>query len=503
LIKSKIAQLRVYPTALNEAQLLRIQARSVWNLEQQDPVSNRLSTRISNATFVEATAACEVLGKTLVTAPSREAEQDLLERAGADLQSLTWVGATQDAGTGKWKWQNASIEYMSEAQFYHDFTCHYNATGITLVDAQKQCQNEGRILKLPRNEDFATLARVQKSCPEFATGCRFCNNPSKDIIALYQCTAAGEGLQTLGQVINGVVQFGFASEDECVVASGVWQAFTLAELQGSYAEHVGLPGLMCATLLSPYFSQDSVDAGTCLSQRHILRMDMARDITAECPQGFEAQIDTNMGGTDDLYVYYKCCRPSPTCSEPQLALHYTYFCQAASDYNANQDNLCLAVLKFRGELRYITKKCTEPLSYICQDAASPPVLAELDVVGDMKECFDECELESDLFADSIEQDVQGNTCSWYAAMKLTHPRVCDSSAAKKMCGGEFIMIVFSAYVVHCKMCLCFRSHLFRIVCRLQKGSSSRCEIQSYKLLYSDILCLYHACDLRWAQTLFQ
>ena len=222
--------MRVYPTALNEAQLLRIQERSVWNLERQDPVSNRLSIRIPNATFVEATAACAVLGKMLVTAPHREAEQDLLERAGADLQSLTWVGAIQDAG--KWKRQNASIEYMSEAQFFHDFTCHYNATGITFVDAQKKCQNEGRILKLPRNEDFATLARVQKSCPEFATGCRFCNNPSKDIIALYQCTAAGEDPQTLGQVINGVVQFGLASEDECVVASGVWQAFTLAELKG-------------------------------------------------------------------------------------------------------------------------------------------------------------------------------------------------------------------------------------------------------------------------------
>ena len=88
------------------------------------------------------------------------------------------------------------------------------------------------------------------------------------------------------------------------------------------------------------------------------------------------------------------------------------------------------------------------------------MLAELVVVRDMKECLDECELDSDLFADSIEQDVQGNTCSWYAAMKLTHPQVCDSSAAKKMCGGEFTMIVFSAYVVYCKMCLCFRSRLF-------------------------------------------
>jgi len=106
LIKSKIAQLRVYPTALNELQLLHIQTRSLWNLKAQDPaVVNNLTTRgPQNATFAEATAACAAQGKTIVTSDSREAKLNLLERAGSDLQSLSWVGALKDEEcTSKWK----------------------------------------------------------------------------------------------------------------------------------------------------------------------------------------------------------------------------------------------------------------------------------------------------------------------------------------------------------------------------------------------------------------
>ena len=55
------------------------------------------------------------------------------------------------------------------------------------------------------------------------------------------------------------------------------------------------------------------------------------------------------------------------------------------------------------------------------------------MAGDMKECFDEGDLESNSFVDTLQQDVQGHTCSYYVQMKTSHPQVCDSSAAKTMC----------------------------------------------------------------------
>jgi len=162
-----------------------------------------------------------------------------------------------------------------------------------------------------------------------------------------------------------------------------------------------------------------------------MRMDAARDMYLECPDGFEARVDTTELG--DLYVNYMCCPPSPTCSGP-LALHYTYFCQGASSYHTDLTETCLAVLKFQGELQYIAKTCSEQLSYICQDAPTLSVpTIEMDVAGDMKECFDESDLESNSFVDTLQQDVQGHTCSFYAKMSTSHPQVCDSSAAKTMC----------------------------------------------------------------------
>ena len=175
-------------------------------------------------------------------------------------------------------------------------------------------------------------------------------------------------------------------------------------------------------------------SGGCLSQRHTMRMDAARNIYVKCPQGFEARVDSDSAATfGDLYTDYMCCPPSPTYSGPS-ALHYTYFCQGASSYHADPKGKCLAVLKFWGELQYLAKDCSEPLSYICQDAPTLSVpTIETDVAGDMKECFDESDLESDSFVDTLQQDVQGHKCSYYAKMKTSYSQVCDSSAAKTMC----------------------------------------------------------------------
>jgi len=355
LIKSKIAQLRVYPTALNEVQLQHIQTRSLWDSQRQDPAVNHLTSRgPQNATFAEATAAC-AQGKTIVTAVSREATLNLLERAGSDLQSLSWVGALNDEGcTSKWKWSGAAAPdgcLMDKDSFWEgDFTCFYNETGLSLADAQQQCQNRGRILKVPRNEEYATLSRIKLSCPDLAR--------------------------------NHIPHKCLASE-------------------------------------------------VCLSQRHTVRKDTARDIYVDCPEGFEARVDDS--DNDDLYANFMCCPPSPTCSGPP-ALHRTYFCQGASSYHADPTDMCLAVLKFQGELQYISINCSEPLSYICQDAPTSSMpTTEIDMAGDMKECFDESDLESNSFVDTLQQDVQGHTCSFYAKMSTSHPQVCDSSAAKTMC----------------------------------------------------------------------
>jgi hypothetical protein len=447
LIKSKIAQLRVYPAALNELQLLHIQTRSLWNLKAQDPaVVNNLTTRgPQNATFAEATAACAAQGKTIVTSDNREAKLNLLERAGSDLQSLSWVGALKDEEcTSKWKWSAAAAPdgcLMDKNSFWEgDFACFYNETGLSLVDAQQQCQNQGRILKVPRNEEFATLSRIKLSCPGISSGCRICENPSLDVIAAGECMA-GDGVTSLGGeygLSSQKLAIGLSSEEECVVAGGTWEALSIADIQQKIAE-LQLPGAKCADDFSSirgiWFLFGS--SGGCLSQRHTMRMDAARDVYVKCPHGFEARVDSSQSDSTatfgDLYMDYMCCPPSPTCSGPP-ALHYTYFCQGASGYNADPADKCLAVLKFQGELQYIAKACSEQLSYICQDAPTLSVpTIEVDVAGDMKECFDESDLESNSFVDTLQQDVQGHTCSYYAKMKTSHPQVCDSSAAKTMC----------------------------------------------------------------------
>jgi len=431
LIKSKIAQLRVYPTALNEAQLLHIQTRSFWNLEKQDPAANQLTLPATqSATFAQATAACALQDKTMVTASSRESVQDLLDRAGTDLQTLTWVGALKDGGTRQWKWPNQCM--LAETEFFKDFTCHFDAAGITLADAAQQCQSENRDLKIPQNHQFAMLARIKLSCMPTHTGCRFCDTPSTEIMSYYTCTSE-DGEKTLGSMMVGSQDFdkGLASEDACVIAGGSWTGLSLFDLQGGWAEGLGLPGLTCAKSVDPFLG----NYDRCLSQRHILRTDMAVDKTIQCPEGFEFR--SAWGGLDDLYVPFYCCRPSPVCSSP-WSLYYTTFCEARGDSHIDDDtNTCLAVLKFQGELRYIAKNCSESLSYVCQDApmisSAPTATDEADLLGDMKECFDESDLESGSFADTIQQDIQMNTCSWYASRKRSHPQVCSSSAAKQMC----------------------------------------------------------------------
>jgi len=223
---------------------------------------------------------------------------------------------------------------------------------------------------------------------------------------------------------------GLSSEEECVVAGGTWEALSIADIQQKLAE-LQLPGAKCADDFSSVPWSLFGGSEGCLRQRHTMRMDAARDMYLGCPDGFEARVDTTELG--DLYVNYMCCPPSPTCSGP-LALHYTYFCQGASSYHTDLTETCLAVLKFQGELQYIAKACSEQLSYICQDAPTLSVpTIEMDVAGDMKECFDESDLESNSFVDTLQQDVQGHTCSYYAKMKTSHPQVCDSSAAKTMC----------------------------------------------------------------------
>jgi len=411
LIKSKIAQLRVYPTALNEVQLLHIQTRSLWDLEGQDPdVVNHLTTRgPQNATFAEATAACAAQGKTMVTAASREAKLILLERAGSDLQSLSWVGALTDEGcTSKWKWSASAAPdecLMDKDSFWEgDFACFHNTTGLSLADAQQQCQNHGRILKVPRNEEFAMLSRIKLSCPGISSGCRICENPSLDVIAAHHCMAA-DGKTILGGTYGSSSQnlvIGLSSQEQCVVAGGTWDAFSIADIQqGTWdafsiasseiqqngrwedisiadiqqqnTRQAQLPGAKCAMHYSDTRGIWFLFGGSegCLSQRHTMRMDAARDMHVECPQGLEARVDST-GRIGDLYIDYMCCPPSPTCSGP-AALHYTYFCQGASSYHADQTDKCLAVLKFQGELQYISKDCSERLSYIYQDAPTSSV----------------------------------------------------------------------------------------------------------------------------------
>ena len=144
-----------------------------------------------NATFAEATAACAAQGKTIVTSIIREARFNLLERAGSDLQSLCWVGALKDEEcTSKWRWSAAAAPdecLMDKDSFREgDFACFYIETGLSLVDVPQQCQNQGRILKVPRNEEFATLSHIKLSCPDLSSGCHICENPNLDIIAVHQ-----------------------------------------------------------------------------------------------------------------------------------------------------------------------------------------------------------------------------------------------------------------------------------------------------------------------------
>ena len=165
LIKSKIAQLRVYPKALNENQLLDIQARSVWSVQAQDPVQENLLTERGpqNATFSQAMAACASVGKSLATPWTPQGVADLLQRAGSDLQSLSWVGAEKGTN-GKWRWPDTiqdSCE-LSEIDFYEgDFTCHSSSSGKSLAEAQQVCEDEGRLLIFPENHQKATLARIE------------------------------------------------------------------------------------------------------------------------------------------------------------------------------------------------------------------------------------------------------------------------------------------------------------------------------------------------------
>jgi len=369
LIKSKIAQLRVYPTALNEEQLLHIQARSFWNLEKQDPAANQLTSRgPQNATFAQATAACAAQGRSMVVASSRESIHDLRERASTDLQSISWVGASKDDGTSKWKWPNHCL--LAETDFFTDFTCHLHPEGVPLADAAQQCLNEGRNLKVPRNDQYATLESIKVSCPEMPSFSR-------------------------------ASQAVLAKEDACVIAGG-----------------------------------------SCLSQRRILRMDMAMDRNIKCPEGLESRIAP--GRFRDLYVTVFCCRPSPACSPPS-DLYFNTSCEGRGIDHSEETNTCLAVLKFQGELRYVARNCSERLSYVCQEApvisSAPTVTADSDYVGDMKECYDESDLESGSFADTTQQDVQGNTCSWYAARQSSHPQVCSSSAAKQMCPVHILLLI--------------------------------------------------------------
>ncbi len=51
----------------------------------------------------------------------------------------------------------------------------------------------------------------------------------------------------------------------------------------------------------------------------------------------------------------------------------------------------------------------------------------------MKECYEELDVESNQFMDTLEVDVQGHSCLWYAQMKTAYPQICASSNARRMC----------------------------------------------------------------------
>ena len=163
-IKSNIAQLRVYPKALDEDQLLDIQARSVWSTQDKDPEQQNMLTERGpqSASFEAATRACAAQGKTLATAGTPKAVSDLLERAGSDLQSLSWVGAERGAN-GKWRWPDSPDSCsLSEMDFYEgDIMCHNSNPGKTLAEAQQVCKDNGRVMVFPENHHLATLARIE------------------------------------------------------------------------------------------------------------------------------------------------------------------------------------------------------------------------------------------------------------------------------------------------------------------------------------------------------
>jgi len=94
---------------------------------------------------------------------------------------------------------------------------------------------------------------------------------------------------------------GLSSEEECVVAGGTWEAMSITDIQQNFAEQQ-LPGAQCANEYSSVpWSLFGGSAG-CLRQRHTMRMDAARDMYLECPDGFEARVDTTELG--DFYVNY-------------------------------------------------------------------------------------------------------------------------------------------------------------------------------------------------------
>ena len=336
------------------------------------------STTGGGATFEQATKACEAMNKSLVTASTPKDINDLLERAveraGTVVQNLIWVGA-EKVGNNRWRWREAPDScVLSEREFYPgDFTCHESVKGVSLLEAQRLCQAEGRTLKIPQNLHHATLKRISMSCPGFTGGCRICagGTQEQDIIQYACVNATSETLdgETYGVEYIYAPQLNWGSNEAVCVFQGLtWLPVTVKDVL-DYADTTTTPGVACDAI-SKIFPTTS----PCSGITDMKRVAGARDVDFGCDAGSEPKNwsfftyddpDNLIKGSNLLY---SCCPSQCSASEGKRKYH-AFFCEGLSSYNADNTNKCLAVFKFEKELQYISVDCSQNLSYVCQNPA--------------------------------------------------------------------------------------------------------------------------------------
>ena len=452
-IKSKIAQLRVYPKKLTQSQLLRIQKTSRWNRPVDPPAPRNplhgytregmprfYCNSIQKINYQDAKSECKKQGMSLAFVDHMY--MDIIKRSCPPGEYF--IGADDLSSEGVFKWYDGSRLPLDSPIWRKGEPNDFGEVG---EDCVKVDTKTGQVFDARCGDRSPYICMDPIALPKtYADAVLSCASLNKTLAKVSDVTSRN---LTEWEFRVGYTPLSWIGANSS--ATGEWKWL-----------HGNCPLAKMPKVMPRYHCQSTslsyVDAKSeCESKGMTLAM-VASDfdlnvLRANCTEGeyfvgaddrlAEGNWKWLLDGSSVLSSRWQAGQPNEGQGEDCAVLDTRSGkmkdvpCESRSSYVCQQlpakqieKSKCLGFFPTENFVG-VAVDCEAKLPYVCQDFHTP-VTEYADVeVGDMKQCKDPSS--DGQYGDTSEIDDHGRLCSWYSRMSKTQKEVCFSSSAKKMC----------------------------------------------------------------------